>query len=227
MKPGQVLTRWWQEYVLGRLLTPQDICACARAEALDPAKSSDRFFGIPVDSPTWDVPVRLQAPSFIGSTPQLKQFDRADWLHVDHRLMYWSALFQEMAKKRGIPLYVHSALRGKAEQDRAVAAGNSKAAYPSSAHNIGEAVDIVHGVFHWEMSRQEWALLHVLGRLALERVNARLNKDDKLSLTWGGDFKSLYDPAHWEITDFRTRRRALPDAPPVRATPKAILLRGL
>lgn len=227
MKPGQLLTRWWQEYAMGRFRTPQALMTAARSETPDPAQGADRFLDIPLDSPRWDAPKRLQAPNFIGSTAQLKQWDRADWLHVDPRLRFWAALFQEMARKRGIPLYVHCALRGAAEQNKAVASGNSKAAYPKSAHNIGEAVDIVHGVFHWQLTRQEWALLHLLGQFALDRVNSRLKAAHKLHLTWGGNFKSLYDPAHWEITDFRNRRRPLPDGDPLRYTPKAILRWGL
>ena len=31
-----------------------------------------------------------------------------------------------------------------------------------------------------------------------------------LRVTWGGDFKSLYDPAHWELTDWRTVRKPDP-----------------
>lgn len=213
MKFGQVIPKWWQDYVSGRLRTPQSIYRAATSETPDPAQASDRFFDIPEDGPGFQAPERLKAPSFIQSDNYIRQQERADWNHADIRLMYWSARFTEAAKKRGIPLYVHCALRGEAEQRRVYAAGNSKARYPSSAHNIGEAVDIVHGVFHWDMTRAEWDYLHTLGKLVLDRVNAELNKDQKLHLTWGGGFKSLYDPAHWEVADYRQRLRPLPDGP--------------
>lgn len=223
MKPGQLLTRWWQDYVAGRLRTPQ---AVYRAAVQETPLPSLRIFETPEDGPVWDAPLRLQAPGFFNCESYLRQSTRADWAYCDRRLMYWAALFVQNARKRGIPLYVHCALRDEAEQAKLKAQGHSKAVYPRSAHNIGEAVDIVHSVFHWNMTRDEWALLHVLGRLTLDRVNAQLPKPRKLSLTWGGDFKSLYDPAHWEISDYRARVRRLPPAPPVTHTPTAILAGG-
>ncbi|VDC31835.1 M15 family metallopeptidase [Pseudogemmobacter humi] len=224
MKPGQVLTRWWQDYVAGRLRTPQSLVAASRAENPDTAQAYLRWLDLPTDD-EWQAPQRLKAPGFIDTASYVRQSERADWQHCDPRLMRWAALVVKLARKRGIPLYVHCAFRGEAEQAKVKASGNSKASYPRSAHNIGEAVDIVHGVYHWQLTRQEWQLLHVLGLLALERINATLRKDDKLHLTWGGEFKSLYDPAHWEITGYRSRLRRLPEGEPVRYTPSAILER--
>lgn len=215
--------KWWQDYIAGRLRTPQAIYSAAHNDDPDNARSDDRVFDVSDPGPTWDAPARLKASNHFSTNSYLRQIERADWALCDPRLLVWSALFTEMAKKRGIPLYVHCALRNEAEQNRVYNAGNSKAKYGQSAHNIGEAVDIVHGVFHWEMNRSEWALLEVLGRLALDKLNATLKKDNKLSLTWGGSFKSIYDPAHWEITDFRSRRRPLSPVKPLRFTPKLAL----
>lgn len=235
MKSGQRLTRWWQEYVLGQLTTPRHIFRSALSEIPDQAQASDRFFTEPTDGPFWVAPERLKAPSYWYAPGYLTQCDKADWQQVDRRLMRWSAIFIELARKRGIPLYTHCAFRTEAEQAKASSGGNSKAAYPRSAHNIGEAVDIVHGVYHWTMTEKEWSLLHVLGLRALDLVNAQLlakpsknkdgtfNNDAKLSLTWGGTFKGLYDPAHWEITDYRNRIQRLPVGSPVRYTPRKIL----
>lgn len=223
IKPGQVLTKWFQDLCAGRLTTPQAIIAAQRAENPDAAQAADRFLDIPQDDLVWDAPKRLAAPGFFCSEAQIWQWQRADWQHVDYRLRYWAALYQEYARKHGIPLYVHAAYRGEADQNAAVARGVSKASFPRSAHNIGEAVDIVHGKFHWDMTRQEWSMLHVLGLRALDVLNARLRKDRRFDLTWGGDFKSLYDPAHWEISDYRSRVRRLPAGTPVRFTPRHVL----
>lgn len=222
MKPGQVLTQWWQLLVAGRLTTPQAIVAAARAELPDAAIASDRFLnGLPSDE-GWQAPQRLRAAHFLLSEQHAKQWDRADWQSVDPRLMRWAALFVELARKRGIPLYVHSAFRTEVEQVRAVSDGHSRTPYPRSAHNIGEAVDIVHGVYHWTLTKQEWSMLHVLGLRAVDLVNRDLKKVDHLVLTWGGSW-SFYDPAHWEIADYRARIRRLPVGPPDRRTPRRIL----
>ena len=101
--------------------------------------------------------------------------------------------------------------------------GRSRTHWPNSAHNIGEAVDIVHGVFHWDMTPQEWAMIATLGRLCLDRFNAGRPKDAQLRLTWGGDWRSPWDPAHWEIRDYRQRSRMVQMGEPVRRTPRGIL----
>lgn len=235
MKPGQVLTGWWQQTVLGRLLTPQAVYRTALAENIGNTTAADRFIGGPPDDTTqWLAPERLKVgPAFFTGDGYLRQSHRADWQHADPRLMRWAALYVEYARKRGVPLYVHCALRTEAEQAAVNAQGNSKAAYPRSAHNIGEAVDVVHSVYHWDMTAQEWAYLHVLGLNALHRINATLKNpgpkvplhQTKLHLTWGGHFKTLYDPAHWEVADYRNRIQRLPVGPPVRYTPRAILAR--
>jgi hypothetical protein len=224
VRAGQVLREWWQKYVGGELRSPSAIVQAARAENPDFARASDRFFGVPDDDGKgFDTPTRLVAPSIFWAAGYLDNAMRADWAQVDPRLMRWAALFQEYARKRGVPLYVHSALRDEATQNALAASGRSKAVYPLSPHNIGEAVDIVHGVFHWDLTPAEWKWLHVIGRLALDRVNSTLKRDDKLQLVWGGTFETLYDPAHWEIKDFRQRRRKLAPSTPVHMMPRAIL----
>lgn len=223
MRPGQVVRSWWQQYVAGRLLTPRDIRTAALVEDPDPASPFERFLDDPVDGPTWDVPKRLSAPHFILSDGHMRQWDRADWQYADQRLMRWSAVLIELARKRGIPLYVHCCFRSEEEQRKVNSGGHSKAAYPRSPHNTAQAVDIVHGVYHWALTRDEWRFIHLLGLRALDLVNRDLKKADKLDLTWGGDFKSLWDPAHWEVTDYRARIERLAVGVPIRRTPRWIL----
>lgn len=220
--------RWWQRLVSGEFNTPQKLISAVRSDTSSVAVASDRFFEVPPDALLFDAPKRLTVhPSFFTGDAYLTQSHRADWASTDPRLMYWAAVFVELARKRNIPLYVHSALRGKHEQTALVASGASKAPYPRSAHNIGEAVDVVHSVFHWELSPQEWQLLRVIGRRALDLVNARLPKPRKLSLNWGGDEgptdRFRWDPAHWELSDFRSRIRQVTASDPKRFTPRFIL----
>jgi len=226
MKPGQRLTRWWQEYVLGRLTTPQAIVAAARAE--NPDRVEDRFTETPEDNPQWDTPERLKAPAFLTSASYAAQQQRADWQQCDPRLKLWAARLVLRAAKLGIPLFVHCALRTKAEQDRLRREGFSKLAWPNGAHNIGEAVDIIHGRYAWELTDREWLFIHWLGQDELRKINATLPKARKLGLNWGGNdhtksdrFK--WDPAHWEILDYRDRIRALPTGAPVHVSPTVIV----
>lgn len=222
MKPGQRLTRWWQKLVAGRVTAPRELYQMALNEAPDPALAYTRFQGIP-DDDNWRAPERLKAPNFMRTESFLRQWDRADWQHVDPRLMKWSAMVIERARRRNIPLYVHSAFRTEAEQHQLVQRGVSRTRYPTSAHNIGEAVDLVHGVYHWDLTRQEWDLIRVLGELALDRLNATLPADEKLELEWGGHWRKPWDPAHWQIKGYQARTRHLPVQQPVRYTPRRML----
>lgn len=216
---------WWQDYLAGRLTTPQQIYSASLAEHNGQATSERQFFGDPLDpGPDFTAPATLTAPSHFKTAAWLRQCERADWAHCDPRLAVWSSMVIHMALKRQIPLYVHAALRDKATQDAHKKNGTSKVAYPNSAHNIGEAVDIVHGVLHWDMTPQEWRLIGVLGRLALDRLNASLKKENKLALNWGGDWK-FYDPAHWEVADYRTRTAHKPRVAAIHRTPYSILKR--
>lgn len=225
MIKGQVLRKWWSDYVRGAFKTPSAIRRAALQEFQLPPS---RFLEIPPDVQSWQAPERLKALAHFSHNSFLSQCEKADWQHADKRLQRWAALFCEYARARGIPLYVHSCFRTKSEQDALASRGVSKVHFPNSAHNIGEAVDIVHGLFHWDLTAQEWSLLHVLGLRALARVNATLPKAKKLHLNWGGDDGSpsdrfRWDPAHWEIKDYRSRIRPLSAGVPVRLTPRAVL----
>lgn len=229
MRPGQRLTSWWQDLIAGRLRTPQAIYAASRLENIEPTE--DRFTQDPVDNPEWDVPKRLRAVSFMAGPSYASQLQRADWRHADSRLRLLFARVVVRAGKLGIPLYVHCSYRGKDEQNRLRLEGKSKVGYPFSAHNIGEAVDLVHGVFHWNLTGKEWQFLYHLVTDELRKLNATLPRDRKLSLNWGGDDGTdtdgfRWDPAHWEIADYRKRRRALPNAAPVHLMPAAIIAKG-
>lgn len=228
MKAGQKLTNWWAKLVGGGFATPQQLVREAYLEDASLGETKTRFFGAPADTEAFTAPKRLQAPAFMKSNAFLTQWNRADYQFTDRRLMRWSAQFIELARARGIPLYTHCAFRTREEQERLRAQGFSKASWPNGAHNIGEAVDIVHGVHHWEMTTQEWYYLYTLGKEALRRVNAKLPKGQKLALNWGGDDQTStdtfrWDPAHWEIIDYRKRIRRISAGPRVHHTPRGIL----
>lgn len=178
----------------------------------------------PTDNKEWDTPQRLRAVAFLASAAYAAQQQRADWQQCDPRMRLLAAKVVLRAAKIGIPLYVHSAFRTKAEQDNLVRGGVTKAPYPKSAHNIGEAFDLVHGVYHWELTKREWSYIAWLVNDELRKVNEGRLKADKLQLNWGGNDGSKtdtfkWDPAHWEILDYRARRRILPTLAPVHMSP--------
>ena len=196
--------------------------AAVRAET--PDAYEDRFTSPPQDNKVWDTPARLAKPAFLTSSAYAAQQHKADWQQCDPRMRLLAARVVLRAGKLGIPLYVHSAFRTKAEQDDLVRRGVTKAPYPRSAHNIGQAFDLVHGVYHWDLTKREWAYLHYLVMDELRKLNAKLSKDKKLEVNWGGDDgtpqdKFRWDPAHWEVLDYRDRIRKMPVGVPVHMSP--------
>lgn len=179
----------------------------------------DHFFGHDV-SPE---PVRFDGPRRLAVVPQyftletyLNQADRADWQNCDPRIVRFAAHFVETLRKKGVPVYVHSAFRTKEQQDELVTRRVTRAHYPSSAHNQGKAVDIVHSKFHWNgMTDLDWAYLGKIGKEVAERL--------ELDIEWGGDW-NFYDPAHWQVRGFKAEGlRHLPTGLPARFTPRHLL----
>lgn len=114
---------------------------------------------------------------------------------TDHDLKKFWFGFQKYAAKMDVPLRVVWGYRTGEQQrvlyDRGVGAPPGK-----SAHNYGLAVDIIHMRRAWEnMPNDGWRLLGGIGKEVARRQN--------LKITWGGDFKSRWDPAHWELTGWK------------------------
>ena len=174
----------------------------------------DRQMEVPV---AWqDVPDRLSVrPAYFTSESHLRQHGRADYSYADAEIMEFGARLYTALRKRGIPFFVHCCYRDAETQASLHAKGHSKAAFGSSPHNVGRAVDLVHSTYAWELTRQEWSYIGRLGKDVAQTMG--------IDVTWGGDW-SFYDPAHWQLTDWRI------DPPPLhkeglqtRLTPSRIL----
>lgn len=110
-------------------------------------------------------------------------------------------LLVKRMRRLDVPMFVATLYRGRDDQNSAYVLGNSNAKWGQSAHNFGRAVDVIHGTKGWNLSRQEWSIIGHVGKELAEQRG--------LKVTWGGDWKRPWDPAHWELTDWRT----LKDAP--------------
>lgn len=97
-------------------------------------------------------------------------------------------------RKLGVPLFAHCFVRSDAEQSALFQRGLTKARAGESPHNYGLAVDIVHGTKAWDLSHKQWEVVGHVGK----EVAAQLG----VKVEWGGDWR-FYDPAHWEIANWR------------------------
>jgi hypothetical protein len=126
-------------------------------------------------------------------------------MHPD-LLEFEKLLIRRMAAL-GVPMFAHSGIRSAAEQEALFADGVTKAKGGESPHNYGMAVDVVHSVLAWNLTRRQWDLV---GHVGKEVAAAR-----GLKLEWGGDWR-FYDPAHWQLAGWRLLAGKYPFPPPPR-----------
>lgn len=117
-----------------------------------------------------------------GAAPQLLEF-------------IW--LFYKRMDGRGIPVFAHTIVRDYKEQLKLFDDGFSKDSPDDGKWpHMAFAVDLIHSIYAWDMSTYEWAIFEEVGKeLAIQR---------SIDIVWGGDWK-FYDPAHWELRDWRER----------------------
>lgn len=134
---------------------------------------------------------------FLASVRYSEQQTRALRPRCHPDIIVFERALVKRLKAMGVPVFCHCAWRSDEKQQAAFDAGHSKARPGQSPHNYGLAVDIVHGVRAWELSRKAWGIIgHVGKEVALQRG---------IKVQWGGDW-SFYDPAHWELADWRSLR---------------------
>jgi hypothetical protein len=136
----------------------------------------------------------LQHAPFLKSLKYKEQQVRAPREGARKEIVEFALGLIEEASRFGIPLFAHEYLRDEQRQNMLHQKGFSKARYGESAHNFGLAVDIIHGIQGWELDRVEWSIIGGIG--------SEVARKKKLSIQWGGEW-SFYDPAHWELKNWR------------------------
>ncbi|MER8365967.1 hypothetical protein [Mesorhizobium sp. M1378] len=133
---------------------------------------------------------------------------RADYEGAHPVILEFSRLLVKRLRVLNVPMYAHAVWRTQAAQTEAFVRGVSKVKWPNSAHNHGCAVDIVHGFKHWALTKDQW---QIIGHVGFE-----IARQNSFKLTWGGDDPGVddafnWDPAHWELADWRSHKVARPD----------------
>jgi hypothetical protein len=205
---------WWQKYKNGLCRTLTEL---KEAVAMDKANSSppdtliERFTETLPDVDPRNAPSRIANEHFLTSETQLRNHLRADWQQTDDKLKRFAGTFIETLRKHDkVPLYAHAAFRTEQQQNELNDKGVSNTRYPRAAHCQGKAVDIVHGRYHWMLTKGEWAYLGSIGKQVAHNLD--------IQITWGGDW-SFYDPAHWELKGWQDDVQRLVPAEPIHLTP--------
>jgi len=137
----------------------------------------------------------LRAPDYVKSEKYIKQQWQATRDGADERIVTFARKFVVRMENLGVPMFPHVFVRSREDQQVAFDSGVSRAKPGQSPHQYGLAVDIVHGIKAWDLSRESWALIGHIGK--------EIATQNGLKVVWGGDFKSIWDPAHWELADWR------------------------
>lgn len=127
---------------------------------------------------------------FLASPRHKAQHWRAvrDDAHPD--ILAFERVFIRRFRKMGIPMFAHCIVRPDAVQMRHFVTGVSKARPGESPHNVGKAVDLVHGTRAWQVPKPCWDLMGHIGKEVAQQLG--------IKVVWGGDWR-FYDPAHWEL----------------------------
>lgn len=119
---------------------------------------------------------------------------RAERAGAHPDILEFERVFVKRLRKIDVPVFANEVWRSGEAQDEAFKLGRSKAQAGESPHNYGMAVDIIHSMRGWEMSEMSWKILGHMGE--------EIAQSKGLKITWGGHWK-FWDPAHWELTDWR------------------------
>lgn len=133
---------------------------------------------------------------------------RADRKGAHPNILIFEKLFVRRMAGLNVPVFAHNMLRDLAWQQKLFDEGVSKAKPGSSPHQYGCAVDIVHGTKAWELTDEQWLLMGHVGH--------ELGRQLGIKLVWGGNDgpgdKFAWDPAHWQLADWRKVKKAMDDA---------------
>lgn len=112
---------------------------------------------------------------------------------------FWKGMYKA-CKARNIPVIAFEMLRSAERQDQLYKQGRSKVRGYLSPHQFGMAVDIVHATDYWQITKKQWDIIGSIGN--------EVARKNKIKMDWGGratgKWKKFYDPAHWEIENWRS-----------------------
>lgn len=138
--------------------------------------------------------VRLSTPAVILTAGYRARLLAASRDKSDARIVAFSDALCKRLADQGMPFVAHCFHRSDAEQRKLRKEGRTKAGAGQSPHNHGYAVDVVHYGRWWDLDEKEWAVVGLVGKEVARKLG--------LKVTWGGDWK-FYDPAHWELEEWR------------------------
>lgn len=141
----------------------------------------------------------MRYKAFLDTVKYRDQQLRANREGADPLIIEFSQKLVRAGARMGIPLYAHCIVRTVEDQQAAYALGRSRndgsKPYPHRAF----AVDIIHGVYGWMDNPKIDHAWDVIGHLGFNVASSM-----SIDIEWGGGW-TFYDPAHFELKDWRDR----------------------
>lgn len=157
-----------------------------------------------------DARAELVDAAYVASREHADRQWRAMRIGAHSEIVDFTRLFVAKMASYSIPVYPHEFVRSAEKQRQLYADGFSKALPEKAPHCWGMAVDIVHSHLNWALTPKQWEFFGAIGKeLAIQRG---------ISITWGGDWPPIrekvgWDPAHWQLTGWRSQMTGFPFMP--------------
>jgi len=135
----------------------------------------------------------IRAPDFCEGIKYREQQWRAERKGADPRILTFERLLVRRMRNLNIPMFASEVMRSQQRQLLLWTEGHSRVK-EYGPHTRGAAVDIIHGIHGWNIPKKAWSLVGHIGKEIIAQ--------ESLGMRWGGDW-DFYDPAHWELTDWK------------------------
>lgn len=134
----------------------------------------------------------LQDPLFYSGGRHFELNQRAEWPMAPQELCEFTRKLFIALRRNNLPAYVHTCWRSPELQAELVEKGHSK--LKDGPHLRSAAVDIVHATYNWNAPKVFWDTVGQFGKDII-RANG-------YGIEWGGGW-NFYDPAHWQLKNWR------------------------
>lgn len=135
---------------------------------------------------------------------RVRDADTYQWSYntAHPKLLEFERAFVKACANHGVPMYAHNVIRDKEWQGSLKSDGFSD--LTDGCHMYGMGADIVHSKYHWQLTKEQWAVVGHIGKeVAMVRGLGKV-------IEWGGDWKKRWDPAHWQIRNWRQFKESYP-----------------
>lgn len=149
--------------------------------------------------------LRLIDKPFLTTPKYKEQQGRAVREHCHPEIIEFEGALVRELKNNGMPFFCHSMFRTTQEQQALFDQGEGVTTLQGgdSAHNYGCAADIIHSHLPWDLAdtdQEQKLCWSIVGHIGFE-----VAKKLKIKVEWGGDWRKPWDPAHWQLADWRER----------------------